>query len=469
MQSPYMPDNAVTYNNQNTRRNIIHNSSVQRQKPVQLVRRSTLKPASPALSEQTEQSEPVEQEPSDDSWLNDTRVASPQHTTGTSHKHVVHYEDLPTVSLMALNDAAYMAMQRQAEDIDETQRLPVHRKSQSIPQATDKNTAASHVTVDFNDYGPIQALLANKHVSSITAMGPEHIYVELWERCGVNGKTRQIQETPYRFQDEQHMMRIIENMLHSTGRTLSTRWSISDVRLPDGSLLSVSLPPGTTQGPTFTIRKPRETWQTLDDLIREKVLTQEMAYTLRRYVLARRNICICGPAGSGKTTLLNALCTIIPDDERVVTIEDASEERELHMRHLQVIALLTQQERDSEKQEPSTVSLRDALSHAHRMRSQRIIVSHCHSDDVPTILRTMFDGSSGIMTTMNAQDANDCLSRLELLYLMHYLRGGSASQATPTLNALLRAQIAASLHMIVSLAPDYTVKEIITTPYTRSA
>ncbi len=466
MQSPYIPNNHYASNNQNTRRNVIHNSSVQHQKPVQLVRRNTLKPASPALSEQTEQSEPVEQEPSDDSWLNDTRVASPQHTTGTSHKHVVHYEDLPTVSLMALNDTAYIATQKQAEDADATQRLPAHRTSHV---ARRDSTKSPHVTVDFNDYGPIQVLLDNKHVSSITAMGPEHIYVELWERCGVNGKTRQMQETPYRFQNEQHMMRIIENMLHSTGRTLSTRWSINDVRLPDGSLLSVSLPPGTAQGPTFTIRKPREMWQSLDDLIHEKVLTQDMATTLRRYVLARRNICICGPAGSGKTTLLNALCAIIPDDERVVTIENANEERELHMRHPQVITLLTQQERDSEKQESLHLSLRDILSHAHRMRSQRIIVSHCHSDDVPTLLRAMFDGNSGIMTTMNAQDADDCLSRLELLYLMHYLRGGPASQATPTLNALLRAQIAASLHMIVALAPDYTVKEIITTPYTRSA
>ena len=425
MHSHYIPDNAVTSNNQNTRRNSIHNSSIQNRQPVQ-------------------------QEISDDSWLNDTRVAPP-HTSGTAHKHVVHYEDLPTVSLMALQDTANPAKQMQAADVDETQRLPVHRKLASVTQNKLASHRSPHVTTSFNDYGPIQALLENKHVSSITAMGPEHIYVELRERCGVNGKTRQVQETPYRFQDEQHMMCIIENMLHSTGRTLSTRWSITDVRLPDGSLLSVSLPPGTTQGPTFTIRKPRETWQTLDELVHENMLTQEMANTLRRYVIARRNICICGPAGSGKTTLLNALCAIIPDNEHVVTIENAGEERELHMRHPQVISLLTHQERDSEKQE-YTVSLPDALAHAHRMRSQRIIVSYCHSDDIPALLTAMFDGSSGIMTTMNAQNADDCLSRLELLYLMHYLRGGSASQATPTLNALLRTQIASSLHVVVSLS-----------------
>lgn len=460
MHSPYIPDNAVTFTHQNTRRNSIHNSSAQSQKHSHQVRRSVLKPAPPSMPEQLGQSEPVEpveQEIADDSWLNDTRI-SPPHTSGTSHKHVVHYEDLPTVSLMALQDTTNPATRKQAVDVDETQRLPIRRKLDAVTHH--KIAASPHVTTDFNDYGPIKALLENKHVSSITAMGPQHIYVELRERCGVNGKTRQMQETPYRFQDEQHMMRVIENMLHSTGRTLSTRWSISDVRLPDGSLLSVSLPPGTTQGPTFTIRKPEETWQTLDDLIREKKVTQEMANTLRRYVLARRNICICGPASSGKTTLLNALCALIPADERIVTIEDASEERELHLRHPQVITLLTQQERDSEKQETSTVSLRDALSHAHRMRSQRIIVSHCHGDDVPALLRAMFDGGSGIMTTMNAQNADDCLSRLELLYLMHYLRGGPVSQATPTLNALLRAQIASSLHVMISLSVEQRVTYI---------
>jgi len=415
----------------------------------------------------------VEPTSSDDSWLNDTRV-SPPHTSGTAHKHIVHYEDLPTVSLMALREDAQPQLpiqEREPEDIDATQRLAARPNVQNAIRNRLARETSPRVTTDFNDFGPIKALLDNKHVSSITAMGPQRIYVELRERCGVNGKTRQIQETPYRFQNEQHMMRVIENMLHSAGRTVSTRWSLSDVRLPDGSLLSVSLPPVATQGPTFTIRKPRETWYSLDELVRENMVTQEMANTLRRSVQARRNICICGPTGSGKTTLLNALCTAIPDDERIVTIEEGSGERELGLRQPQVIALLTQQERDSTSSTlPASpgITMRDALSHAHRMHAQRIIVSHCHSDDVPALLRAMFDGGSGIMTTMNAQNTQDCLARLELLYLMHYVQGGSASQATPTINSLLRAQIAASLHVVVSLSSDFKVKEIVTSPYAQS-
>lgn len=473
MQIPYIPNTSNTSNNQNTRRNSLYTASAQSHKHIQYMRRGMLKPVSHTLLEQNGQVEPVEPseaENTDDSWLNDTRVASP-HTSATSHKHVVHYEDLPTVSLLALRDDTHPAFKEQAlADIDATQLLPVRKKAQRTGSkpVDAANPHSSQITVNFNEYGPLKALLDNKHVSSITALGPQRIYVELRERCGVNGKTRQMQETPYRFQNEQHMMHVIENLLHIAGRSLPTQLSLSDVRLPDGSLLSVSLPPGAMQGPAFTIRKPRETWNSLDDLLREKVLTQEQANTLRHAIQTRRNICICGPTGSGKTTLLNALCATIAAEERIVTIEEATGEREVNLRHPQAIALLTQQERDSESGATNIVTLRDALSHAYHMRAQRIIVSHCQGDDVPALLRSMFDGGSSIMTTINAQNAQDCLARLELLYLMHYIQGGCATQATPTINSLLRAQIAASLHVIVSLSSDFRVNELVTTPYVQS-
>lgn len=467
MHMPYIPDNAHTFTHQNARKNQIYDLAAHRRKHIQDMRSGIQQPDSNTAYEQKGSIVLPELETSDDSWLNDTCVA-PRHASSTSHKHVVHYEDLPTISLVALREDARPRIQERnaddPDDLDATQRLPTQLWSQVARRGA--GGIRPHITKDFNDYGPISALLENKHVRSITALGPHRIYVELWKRCGVNGKTRQMQETRYRFQSEQHMMSVIETMLHAAGRTLPANWSLSDVRLPDGLLLSVSLPPAAMHGPTFTIRKPREYLLSLEDLVHQKMLDQKAADILRVHVQSCHNICICGPTGSGKTTLLNVLCTLIPDEERIVTIEEATTERELHLPQSQVVALLTQQEGDAERQTPMVLSvpitMREALSHASRMRAQRIIVSHCHGDDVAVLLRAMFDGGSGcIMTTMNAQNVQDCLSRLELHFLMHYLRGGSPSQAIPTLNALLRAQIAASLHVVVSLSAERRVVDIV--------
>jgi Flp pilus assembly CpaF family ATPase len=429
------------------------------------MRRNVLTPANAP-----KQDEPLS---SDDSWLNDTHVSSTSTQTQT-HEHVVHYEDLPTIALSKLPtpERPPAGKQQQVEradsqDVDATQRLSTSTKARQSVQGSASSAVPRPATRDFSMYGPLQELLLDDRISSITAFGPQHIYVELKERCGVNGKTRQVQETPCAFQNEQHMMYVVEALLRSAGRTLSSSLPLCDVRLPDGSLLSVTLPPSATRGPSFTLRKPTERRYSLDDLVREGMLDDTTAKALRKHVQVGRNICICGPSGSGKIQLLNALCDSIPDSERIVTIEEGVGERKLYaLRQTQVISLLTHQESDTsriEERERNSVTMQVALAHARHIHAQRIVVSRCHGDESPTLLRTIFDGAATVMMTMNAQDKHDCLSRLELHYLMHYLRGDVASRVPPALNTLLRPRISASLHVLITMSNRKVVDVVETT------
>lgn len=348
------------------------------------------------------------QEDSDANWLNDVRPESAVAATQTQ-EHTVCYEDLPTMPLSVFNPSPLIqgvVHKEELPDKDETVRLKIHKQERNI--------------------NPLNALLNDETISLITALGPKRIYVE---RNGV------IQQTPLRFLDEQHMLRVIEELLQSAKQPLLRQHPLTDVCLPDGSLLRAVLPPSALNGPALTIRKHQKNVLTLNDLAKQGTMSQTMADMLHEYVQARLNILICGSARSGRTTLLNALCAVIPQHERIVTIEDIAE---LQLNHPHRIALQTN------KADHTTTS--DLLAHVEHMHVERVIIGECRSNEAETLLQAMYNGLNGVMTTMYAQNVQDCLRRFETLCVL------AKKEQSSFRTKLIRTQIAQSINIVISLS-----------------
>lgn len=358
------------------------------------------------------------QENQDESWLNDTHVGSPT-VTAQMQEHTVCYEDIPTMPLSVFNSSP---------------------KLQAIPAVHEEASLDEDKTIQFNKYrkdvlrNPLDALLHDETISVITALSPKRIYIE---RDGI------VQQTPLRFSDEQHMLCVIEHLLQTAGQSVSTQSPLTGVRLPDGSLLTVALPPRALSGPALTIRKYAKNMATLSALVQQGSISQAMANVLCTCVQARLNIVVCGPVGSGRTTLLNALCVAIPKHERIATIEDTPE---LRLSQPQVIAL-----------QPCTaacITTGDLVTHVGHMHVNRVIIGECHSNEAEKLLQSMYNGLDGVMTTMYGHSVKDCLTRLETLCLLH---NGEYSAATPK---LIRSQIAQSINIVVSLSPEHKITNI---------
>ena len=354
----------------------------------------------------------------DATWLNDVQPESPIARTQTQ-EHTVCYEDLPTMPLSMLNpslaiQAPIVMHGEELIDEDKTIRFNKRKKADLI--------------------NPLDALLYDDTISVITVLGPHRIYIE---RDGV------MLQTPLRFSDEQHMLQIIEHLLKSAGQSLPARNMLADVLLPDGSLLTVALPPSALNGPALTLRKNTKNTSTLNTLVKQGLMNLKMASALHDYVQAHLNIVICGPIGSGRTTLLNALCAAIPRNERIVTIEDVPE---LRLSHPQVIALQT---------DASTyMTTSELVVRAERMRTQRVIVGECRSNEAVTLLQAMYNGLHGVMTTMYAQNVKDCLMRFETLCLL-------ASNTQSSLSSkLIQTQIAQSINIVISLSQQHKITNI---------
>jgi len=247
---------------------------------------------------------------------------------------------------------------------------------------------------------PIISLLRDPSLTEIMINAPDAIYVE---------REGRILLTDRQFEDENHLMRAIDELVASTGHTLNPSESILEARLPDGSRLTLVLPPVAVDGPMLTIRKFSTKPFELDDLIRFGSLSIEAAAFLRACIGARANLLIAGGSSSGKTTLLNALSTCITDDERIVTIEEAAE-LQLQQDHVCRLECIGSGEK--------VMSLRDLVRHAVRMRPDRLIVGEVRGGEALDMLQALNTGHAGAMTTIHANSARDALSRLETLVLM---------------------------------------------------
>jgi pilus assembly protein CpaF len=252
-------------------------------------------------------------------------------------------------------------------------------------------------------FGPLEALLKDPTISDILINGPHNIFVE---------RRGKLEKTEIKFRDNDHLLQIIDRIVSKIGRRVDETSPMVDARLPDGSRVNAIIPPLALDGPTVSIRRFGTNPLKLEDLLNYKAFTPEMAMLMEACIKARLNVLISGGTGCGKTTLLNTLSSFIPNDERVITIEDAAE---LQLQQEHVVRLET---RPPNIEGKGAVICRDLVRNALRMRPERIIIGECRGSESLDMLQAMNTGHAGSMTTLHANNPREGLSRLETMIMM---------------------------------------------------
>ncbi len=278
---------------------------------------------------------------------------------------------------------------------------------------------------DIMGLGPLEDLLAQEDVSEIMVNGPKQIYVER------KGKLEKVSTV---FLNDEHVLRIIDRIIAPLGRRVDESSPMVDARLEDGSRVNVIIRPLSIKGPVITIRKFAKEKYTHEDLIRFGTLNREMADLLSACIKARLNVVVAGGTGSGKTTTLNILSSFIPDDERIVTIENAAE---LQLRQDHVVTL---ESRPAGVEGTGEVTMMDLIVNSLRMRPDRIIVGECRGGEALAMLQAMNTGHDGSLTTAHANTPKDTISRLETMCMM-------AGMDLPM--RAIREQVASAVDLIV--------------------
>ena len=274
-------------------------------------------------------------------------------------------------------------------------------------------------------FGPINQLIHDPSVSEIMVNGPDSVYIE---------KKGRLIQSDVKFKDDQHVMKVIEKIVAPLGRRIDESSPMVDARLPNGSRVNAIIPPLSLNGPSITIRKFSERPFNVRDLINFGTLSPEVAMLLKACVEARLNIVVSGGTGSGKTTTLNVISSFIPDDERIITIEDAAE---LQLAQEHVVRLET---RPPNIEGKGAITIRDLVRNSLRMRPDRIVVGEVRSGEALDMLQAMNTGHDGSLTTGHANSPRDMLSRLETMVLM-------AGMDLPV--KAIREQIASAVDLIV--------------------
>jgi len=289
----------------------------------------------------------------------------------------------------------------------------------------EKHRLYEQISAEILGFGPIQKLLEDETITEIMVNGPKKIYIER------NGKLSRV---PMVFESEDHLMRIIERIVAPMGRRIDESSPYVDARLPDGSRVNAVIPPISLVGPVLTIRKFFKNPLTIDQLISLGSITSEALEFLKACVLARVNMIISGGTGSGKTTLLNVLSQYIPDDERIVTIENAAE---LQMRQDHVVTL---ESRPPNIEGKGEVTIRNLVINALRMRPDRIIVGEIRDEAALDMLQAMNTGHDGSLTTAHSNSPRDTLSRIETMVMM-------AGMELPA--RAIREQISSAIDLVI--------------------
>ncbi len=252
-------------------------------------------------------------------------------------------------------------------------------------------------------FGPLEVLLKDPTVSDILVNGPKKVYVE---------RRGKMEKTDVAFRDNDHLLQIIDRIVSKVGRRVDETSPMVDARLPDGSRVNAIIPPLALDGASVSIRRFGANPLKLEDLLNYKAFTPEMAMLMEACIKARLNIIISGGTGCGKTTLLNTLSSFIPHDERIVTIEDAAE---LQLQQDHVVRLET---RPPNIEGKGSISTRDLVRNALRMRPERIIIGECRGGESLDMLQAMNTGHAGSMTTLHANAPRDAQARLETMVMM---------------------------------------------------
>jgi pilus assembly protein CpaF len=274
-------------------------------------------------------------------------------------------------------------------------------------------------------YGPLQPLLRDPEITEVMVNGPKKVYVE---KKGI------LQKSDVVFDDDNHVLQIIDRIILPLGRHVDADSPTVDARLPDGSRVNAVIRPVAIDGPSITIRKFSKEKLDINALIDFGSITDKMAEFIRACVLAHLNIIISGGTGSGKTTLLNVLSSFIPENERIITIEDAAE---LQLQQDHVLRMETKPEN---VEGHGAVTIRDLVRNSLRMRPDRIVVGEVRGGEALDMLQAMNTGHDGSLTTLHANSPRDALARLETLVLM-------AGMDLPL--KVVRQQIASAVDLIV--------------------
>ena len=312
----------------------------------------------------------------------------------------VHYllvEDLGAeIDTMADSDAALrQRIERKLGELLAHETAPL--------SAADRREITNNVLDNILGYGPIQALIDDPTITEVMVNNPDSIYVE---RAG------RIHKTGRRFLDERHLLRIIDKIVSRVGRRIDEASPMVDARLPDGSRVNAIISPLAINGPMLTIRKFSREPYTVDDLIGFGTMNENLAQFLEACVRGRLNILISGGTGTGKTTLLNVVSQFVPNDERIITVEDAAE-LQLHQEHV-----LRLESRPPNIEGTGQVAIRDLVRNTLRMRPDRIIVGEVRGGEALDMLQAMNTGHDGSLSTVHSNSPRDALSRVETMVLM---------------------------------------------------
>ena len=292
----------------------------------------------------------------------------------------------------------------------------------------EKDRIITEVIDEVFGLGPLEPLLADPTISDILVTGPRLVHIE---RAG------KLYKTSVQFKDNYHLMRIIDKIVARVGRRVDESSPLVDARLPDGSRVNAAIPPVAVDGPLLSIRRFGRDRLTAEDLVRILTLTDGMMGLLQACVKSRLNIVISGGTGAGKTTLLNVLSAFIPDDERIVTIEDAAE---LRLRQEHVARMET---RPPNIEGTGAIRIRELVINALRMRPDRIIVGEVRGEEALDMLQAMNTGHDGSLTTIHANTPRDAVSRLEVMVGMANANMGVRA---------IRQQVSSAIDLFVQIS-----------------
>jgi pilus assembly protein CpaF len=340
-----------------------------------------------------------------------------QHIKTAVHKELIKRIDLDKLGDMQETPGAQQQLFAVIQQIISEQGVPL--------SAAERDRLAQEVVDEVFGLGPLEPLLKDDTISDILVNTCNSIYVE---RRGI------LEKTNLTFQDNKHLLHIIDKIVSAVGRRVDESSPMVDARLPDGSRVNVIIPPLAVDGPILSIRRFGSNPLGAADLLRHQALTPPMLEFLSGCVKARLNIVISGGTGSGKTTLLNTLSSYISERERIVTIEDSAE---LQLRQEHVVRLET---RPPNVEGKGAIRQRELVINALRMRPDRVVLGEVRGEETLDMLQAMNTGHDGSLTTIHSNTPRDALARLETMAMMGEIR--IAEKA-------VRAQIAAAVHIII--------------------